>query len=217
MPGFPMDAWREQLSKETVRLGGPEVATRKLALYLSLPERLASNRVMAAAMLRCCGAHATSLLLRLLTDRDPEVRWKASLSLSEIAPSGDAIPSLLATLNRIDTDLRQSVVEAIGNTHDRRAADPLLALLGDPDYTVRARTATGLAKLQERRAVEPLIDLLKDKDDFARTAAAEALGDLGDPRAIPALKLLRGESDARFILSFLAADQALKKLKAGDP
>jgi len=217
MPGFPMDTWCEQLSNETARLGGPEIATRKLALYLSLPERLAPNRDMAAAMLRYCGAHATPRLLRLLTDNDPEVRRMASLSLFEIVPPGDAIPSLLEALNGIDSDLRQCVVEAIGNTRDRRAADPLLALLGDPDYAVRARAATGLAKLRDRRAVEPLIALLQDKEQWVQEEAAKALGDIGDPRAIPALTLLAGQIHYLGNCAACAASDALEKLKAGAP
>jgi hypothetical protein len=63
------------------RLGGPEQAARKLALYARLPGCFASRREPAIELLGECGAPAIPALERLARASDPDVRKSAGHAL----------------------------------------------------------------------------------------------------------------------------------------
>ena len=78
------EAHRSLAQASIARLGGAEVAARKLALYLSMPGMNAVDRRWAVVVLENCGQCAESHLDKLAGDEDPDVRQAAAEALKKI-------------------------------------------------------------------------------------------------------------------------------------
>ena len=132
-------------------LGGPEQAAAKCALYVRLPERLASNyeKDRAFEILGACGQ--------------------------------PAFPWLVSLLRSWDALVRANAARALGDLNDRRAVEPLIMALKDSDSDVRYSAANALRELKDRRAVEPLKELLADPDNNPRKAAEAAIREIKAP------------------------------------
>mgnify|MGYP000940678314 CR=1 FL=1 len=206
-------ALSESPSEALDLLGGQEAAARKLAIYLRLPRRLASEQLWAVGVLGQCGPIAVPELVRLLRHEDGGMRAEAAEALVEIRDPR-AFDPLVKALRDADGRVRRNAVLALRSMGDVRSVEPLIAALGDEDTAVRvqallalgelgeasvtrllaalenpkirAEAAHALALTRDRRAVEPLLRLLDDEDETedVRTTAAEMLGHVGDPRAI---------------------------------
>ena len=109
-------------------------------------------------------------------------RWHAAVIVGE-----EAVEPLLAILADSDRDIRQAVVEALGQIGDPRAVAPLLAILADNDRDIRQAVVEALGNIGDERAVQPLIAALGDEDRDVRYRAARALGNIGDERAVQPL------------------------------
>jgi hypothetical protein len=98
-----------------------------------------------------------------------------------------------------DNYVRFSAAEALGETCDARAADPLIASLADSDERVRRNAAVALGQIGDKRAGEPLLAALGDSEEGARLAAVGSLGQIRVTRAVePLVRMLRdGAIDAR--------------------
>ena len=97
------------------------------------------------------------------------------------------IDKLLAQLNSLNPQQRQSAAITLSRVQDERAVQPLLNALRDPDSIVRANAAAGLGTNAAPEASEPLMALLHDADAGVRGNAAWALGELADETLLPAL------------------------------
>ena len=99
-------------------LGGPEQAAAKCALYVRLPERLATreDKNLAFGILDACGQPAFPWLMSLLGSRDAYVRANAAWTL--------------------------------GKLKDPRAVEPLKALLTNPDSNVRKVAEAAIKKIE---------------------------------------------------------------------
>jgi HEAT repeat protein len=99
-------------------------------------------------------------------------------------------------------DVRETAAWALGELHDRSAADALgEAVASDKSEEVRGAAAWALGQIRPQPApaavVRAISALLSSPDDGVRTKAAWALSEIGDPAAVPALRAaLRQESDA---------------------
>ncbi|MCW3052819.1 MAG: lyase domain protein repeat-containing protein [Chthonomonadales bacterium] len=105
---------------------------------------------------------------------------------SDRLPSSEA----LEHIDRLDARnwrIRLAAAEALAESGDTRALEPLCILLKDHDPTVRTSAATALGKLGDARAVEPLSIAFQDDYFYVRSAAAAALGQVGDTRAVDIL------------------------------
>ena len=143
------------------RLGGPDRAFPKLALYLRMPDWLVVARPWAAVPLSCCGKRAVPALLRALSDANSWARCQAARGLGRIGPdAAEAVPVLLRALDDTDENVRGSAACALG----------------------RIGPAT-------RDVIPRLIRMLRDKDDCLSADAAWALGEIGPEaaEAVPAL------------------------------
>lgn len=79
------------------RLGGPEAAARKLGVYVSLPEKLASEKAVAIRALGACGPRAVPRLEGVLLRGGDDARRDAACALRWIGrDAAGAIPSLEA-------------------------------------------------------------------------------------------------------------------------
>jgi HEAT repeat protein len=87
--------------------------------------------------------------------------------------------------------LRQQAAEALGQSGNSRAVEPLIAALSDPEISVRGSAATALGAIKDPRALEPLqiafkTDVKNDNYELANIEA-KALGSLGTPALQPLL------------------------------
>ena len=158
-------------------LGGPKKAAAKCALYVRLPERLATKdgKHDAFGILGACGQPAFPWLVSLLGSRDAYVRIHAADVLGRLGDSR-AVEPLLATLKDSDVGVRHMAAYALGELKDRRAVGPLIAALRDSSYFVRGMAAWALGELKDPRAVEPLKTLLLfDPDNGVLYAARAAI------------------------------------------
>ncbi|MBK8051050.1 MAG: HEAT repeat domain-containing protein [Anaerolineales bacterium] len=83
----------------------------------------------------------------------------------------DDTDRLVHSLNDESWKVRRTAAEALGETRDPQAVEPLIGVLKDKDWNVRESAAEALAKIGTP-AVGPLIDALKDEDAWVRWGAA---------------------------------------------
>jgi HEAT repeat protein len=198
---------------EVKALGGPEKAAAKCALYVRLPERMATRECKnhAFEILNACGQPAVPWLVSLLGSSDAYVRWHVARGLGWLGDPRTVEP-LLAALKDSDSGVRRKAADALGELKNRRAVASLTGALQDPDSKVRWAALVSLGKLKVPRAVEPLADALSDpaRSALQRYDAVDALGESEDPRAVePLIKALK---DPDAFVRFKAA-QALANLK----
>ena len=90
--------------------------------------------------------------------------------------------------------VRQQAAEALGQSGNSRAVEPLIALLADPETAVRTSAATALGEIKDPRALEPLLTAFKAdvKNNNYELAEidAKAAGSLGTPALQPLLAAL---------------------------
>jgi len=102
----------------------------------------------------------------------------------------DRVSQLITQLKDPDFRVRENAAQALGESKDARAVEPLIAALKnykDPASRVRENAARALGKIKDPRAVEPLIAALGDSAYGPREMAAKALGEIKDPRAVEPL------------------------------
>lgn len=124
-------------------------------------------------------------LIHLLTDACPLVRVSAAYALGR-NPSPDAVPPLIAQLNRDwNGYVRKGAVWALGNCRDRRSLSPLLEALKTDISAVRLWAASSLGQMAPMgydvvvATVPPLIEgLRRDPMEAVRSNCAWALGQL---------------------------------------
>lgn len=97
-------------------------------------------------------------------------RWKEVVGFGSIA-----VQPLIASLNDGAINVRQKVIEALGQIGDVQAVQPLIAALNDNHGDIRYSAAQALGQIGDARAVEPLRAALYDSDSSVRSSAAEAL------------------------------------------
>lgn len=160
------------------------------------------------------------VLLDLLNDPNPQVRWSAARSLGALG-NPNALSPLLASLEgsrpvpvHVVADaifqirdcpvsvLRQGLrsrsvptravaVELLGRYQALDAAADVVGLLQhDPSVEVRARAARCLGRMGTPRAVDALLSCLGDGPLAMRVQAVWALGEIGAPQAVPALRCM---------------------------
>lgn len=135
------------------------------------------------------------------------------------------VQGLIYALQNKDPTVQYDAAEALGETGDERAVEPLLAALkNDETGGVRWKAAEALSKLGTP-AVAGLISALQHDDDDVRWKAAIALGEIGDPQAIAPLINVLCDNDrfvrsrAAYALSMIgepAVDPLIHALREGD-
>ena len=144
------------------------------------------------------GAHDDAVALgRLLRDAgDRHTRMRAADALGHLGDA-DAIAALAGALDDDDASVRERAVNALGQTWNERAVEPLaLALRDDGDADVREAAALALGETWSDAAVGALGQALVTAPERAvREAAARALSVIGAPDAVPFL--IRALEDPR--------------------
>lgn len=151
-------------------------------------------------------------LIRLLKDRDPDIRAQSAGTLAAIGPDAkQALPTLLDNL--LDDNVKVQMIAfqatvAVGQDDRRVLLDGLRSANAKGRWATPFVLGTGLSGKQ---AVPGLIKNLADKDVGTRVAAALALGRIGKDAepAIPALLAARKDVNKQV---HAAAQQALAQI-----
>ena len=168
--------------------------------------RFARSRL--AAHLNETSAPIDDLLLPLLAEEEPQLRFWAATLLSRYAGSPSVASELVRAVGDVDPSVRAAAVESLAAGSSPAAPAAAALLLGDPVWFVRAHAARALrdvdldtahivaplladeswwvrAAAKETLAARPaaaravLLDYLDHPDAFARNGAAEVLQNLG--------------------------------------
>ena len=158
-------------------------------------------------------------LIKALGDEDDDVRESIAWALGEFG--GEAVEPLVQLLDKgivtrlpkddllemswYPQDVRSSIVEALANTKDKNAVEPLIKILKDDgpftvynrkgnelmvcedNWEAPASAARRLGYIGDERAIEPLAEVLGSDDRDMRVNAACSLGLMGDARGIQTL------------------------------
>lgn len=156
-------------------------------LHRQLSAREPQKRAAAAKRLgELHDQNSLPLLLPLLNDSSPEVRFEVALALGKIG-NPDAITSLAEA---IKTEPREDVAmvmtKSLGNLGPA-AIDPLINLTVTSRPLVRMTACRALGRIGSHRAVDPLIRRLDDPDPNVRKTAIIALRRIGDPKGMEAI------------------------------
>lgn len=124
---------------------------------------------------------AITELIKLLSDKNPEVIAAAAFALGEMA-TPLCLNNLINLLGNDEHNIRKSTIEAlakIGNPSIKK----LIEALEDNNWVKRNSAATALGELTEHnkqlniaQAVNPLIARLNDNQPIVKSSAARSLG-----------------------------------------
>lgn len=153
-------------------------------------------RSRTAAQVERLTVSTKSLLLPLLRDKEPPVRFWAATLLERYAGSHDVNRVLSRAAKDSDPNVRKAAVETLGRSGGPYAAETALARLADPFWYVRAHAARAIGDLRRGDLSYAVSPLLADQEWWVRTAAKDALQKLGTA-AVPAVTSML-ESPDRF-------------------
>lgn len=168
-------------SRATLLVGmqGPEAAMRGeavLAVGIQIYRKLATSPTGELLM----------QMTALLSDTDPEVRWKTAYALmrSGVAVADRDAPraALQDLLGDADVTVRMMAARALGELGDGASLIRLVASMSDVDWRVRVNCLRAAAKLKGDAALAMVRQGLDDTHPLVKQQAVEALGTLGDPR-----------------------------------
>lgn len=103
------------------------------------------------------------------------------------------VPAYAALLDKAWTPHRMIAANALGDTANSAALDPLVGVLADPDKRVRIAAADAVRRLRRTTSAAAVVDhsirqnliaTLADKDQKVALAAAHALAAIGDDESI---------------------------------
>eukprot|EP00931_Biecheleriopsis_adriatica_P055084 TRINITY_DN32495_c0_g1_i1.p1 TRINITY_DN32495_c0_g1~~TRINITY_DN32495_c0_g1_i1.p1 ORF type:complete len:620 (+),score=149.83 TRINITY_DN32495_c0_g1_i1:56-1861(+) len=190
---------KEQEKRSADRLRG-QIALQRLEAFCDgsgeAPAQIVATIAGLQSSVQEGDALAISVLTRLLTVQQREVREQAARFLPRLVAPGDpqAFEALSPHLQHASGWVRQLVLEVLGQVAmqgDRRAFDEVSFLLGDRQPQVKAAAIRCLVKIAEpgdERAMQAICSRLRDRDLAVRRAAVEALAQLADRGNQPALE-----------------------------
>ncbi|MBD3286515.1 hypothetical protein GF359_08085 [candidate division WOR-3 bacterium] len=132
------------------------------------------------------GKYSTDILISLLADPSPAIRWQAVYRLSETDDPRLVVP-LITLIDDPEPDVRYRVVKTLGTYNDQRVVDPLLYCLSEDDKVIRIEAIRSLGNFTDKRALRMLCLLTLDEDADIRLEAVRALGAIKDSSSIETL------------------------------
>ena len=149
-------------------------------------------------------ARVQPLLIGLLGDPDPDVRWQAVYALpgtDDLPPEHPVLHALIRAMQDPSAAVRDWATFGLGSqsaADSPQIREALVGRLADADPDTAAEAAVGLARRRDVRVYLPLVRALADPDlgdTFAGCTYLEAAALLADPRLLPALYAVRGRSE----------------------
>ncbi|NYT08093.1 MAG: HEAT repeat domain-containing protein [Methanomicrobiales archaeon] len=120
----------------------------------------------------------TDRLIRLLTDPDPTVQWKAAEALGRMGEP--AAKKLIERTHHPNKAFRIGAIEALSDIREKKAVGKLTdLLLTDDSAEVRWASAIALGEIGDMEAIPVLVGSLRDPDKYVRYGSSLALDQLG--------------------------------------
>ncbi|MBK8206954.1 MAG: HEAT repeat domain-containing protein [Planctomycetes bacterium] len=123
----------------------------------------------------------------------------------------DANAALLNAMKSEDADLRQELIDKLGESENAEFLPVLEGAMADPDANVRAEVAGALGKMPADLAGPLLLKLLADTEIDVLRKAADSLGDLKYQPALAELQRLSRHTDEG-----VAVEAAVSMARLGD-
>jgi HEAT repeat protein len=195
--GLPLDVYREisdwlsRAEQQTLSIKDlrDRIKPHETALRLALKSTMVIQRALSArALAFATDTDAAQLSLKgaLSADDDAGVRAMAAASLGMMNDAA-SVEALLAALNDVSPDVRQSAIVALGQIRDERAGMPLLRVLRyETQHAVRIAAARTLAVLPLENMAEQIAAVMdSETDERVKWVLAETLRLLkGAPEAV---------------------------------
>ncbi len=177
---------------------------------LHMPDALASQnelyrrRVLGAFGIVALGPDAkpaVHALMRLLNEKDPNVRYNAVFALRSLGPvASEALPSLIKCLNDPDAAVRSDALLSMGEIHQdpERVIPVLIGCLEAKGQSGRYFALWSLRQFgaAAKPAVPAIVALLNDSDPSIRAEATKVLKAIDPDAALPKLINALKDSDA---------------------
>jgi len=159
-------------------------------------------------------SHSVPVLVKLLSDPDENVRYRALSVITRIGPdAGGAVPGLVTMLKDPANPFPSSTMAALGRA-GKAATAPAATLLGEADEGTRYWAVGALAELAKAdgKAFPSLIYALGDDSPAIRARASDALVAAGNG-AVPELVAAAGGTSA-----YIAGEalDALRRMEGRD-
>jgi HEAT repeat protein len=152
----------------TAWLRAQEVSVTDMGLNLAVSARLALQKT---------GILATDVLIDLLDDENPYMRYIAGNLLNAMCMRRKPMKALIHALDSDVLVRRQRAALALGRLGNFGAIDALVGVLDDPDPMVRLAAVESLGVIKDERAVIPLTRL-GESDEAMRSAVWAALANI---------------------------------------
>jgi HEAT repeat protein len=211
----PQDQWQADLLATRSRQAA-QIKQR----YTGLKEAI-KNLVRSTYSLTPPDRKEATLLRYLAPDQVPEIRTAgANLVAQDFTDNRVIPPTVLQRLREMisdsDREVREAVIDTLGNINDQQAAPALITQLGhETDLQTRLEIASALGRMNNLAAVPVLLEML-DHNYFAEaSAAADALAKLGEKLRQNDPPLARQATDAlQRTLDTRSADPSAGDLRA---
>jgi len=121
------------------------------------------------------GKEATTYLLRLLKDANPEIRMFSANMLGTIRDSR-AVDGLIEKLQDSNENVKHAAAESLGKIADLRAVEPLIACLKQ-EFWIQYPAIVALGNIGDPSAIEHLVKLRDN--EMLKDVVAEAIRKIG--------------------------------------
>lgn len=185
------------------------------------------------------GDEIVAQMISLLSDSDPDVRWKAAYAFMRAGLTGDQRDQPRVALQELLVDPEVSVrilaARALGELGDGTTLTALSSSMVDTDWRVRVNSLRAAARIKGVAALALIQQGLSDAHPLVRQQAVESLGALGDPMgadllipildsstsdpslqaaAINSLGQLKGEDGFGSLMYYMRGDNAWVRIAA---
>jgi len=137
-------------------------------------------------------------LLRLLEDREPDVRRNAAKSIRKLSNS-EAISTLGGQIQNPNLNVRIYCIDTIGRYGLSEHTEKLKQIVSGQGVDVRLLSAAILAlgRMKDPSALELISRYLKHEEDRVRANAVEALEAMNEPKVVPLVQASITDSNPR--------------------
>ncbi len=177
-----------------VAIGGEQLQERFRGLFHGLDPM---KRLMAVyALGRIDPAANMDLLKEAMEDENPDIRKHALKAVASQCHEGSVWESLLVPrLMDENCEVRQTVVELMGDCFSPELVPHLLNALGDKDEWVKVRALEVMGQHKVVAAIPAVVAQLENPNKLVAIRAIETLGAIGGTAAFQALLAVSGGED----------------------
>ncbi|MDQ7835455.1 MAG: HEAT repeat domain-containing protein [Humidesulfovibrio sp.] len=203
------DDVKEAALDACVAIDGPEMQHRFQQLYQGIDPLKRLMSVYALGKMDASGN--IDILKSALEDESPEIRKHALEAVASLCHDSEVWLELLVTrLLDENRDVRQTVVEIMGQCFSAAAIPHLLHALHDDDDWVKVRALEVLGQHKVVDAIPEVVELLEHPNKLVTIRTIECLGSIGGTSAFRALLAVSGSEDYEIME---AAEAAIAKIQ----